>query len=144
MFKNIYLKATLLSSVLLFIACDKDDEPEAENEMEVFTKAIIKVTNLSDSSSDTYEFEVEEHDHDHNHGVIASNQEGDGHGDHVEIELESGSEYKFEISFLNETDPNNIIDMTLEVIEEADEHHVFYEILGNEISYESTSGDTMD
>ena len=38
MLKNIYLKATLLSTVLLFIACDKDDEPEAENEMEVFTK----------------------------------------------------------------------------------------------------------
>ena len=99
MFKSIYFKAALLSSVLLFISCDKDDAPEAENEMEVFTKAVIKVTNLSDDSSETYEFEVEEHDHDHNHGVVASNQEGDGHGNHVEIELESDSEYKFEISF---------------------------------------------
>ena len=148
MLKNIYLKATLLSTVLLFIACDKDDEPEAENEMEVFTKTIIKVTNLSDSSSETYEFEVDghdhDHDHDHSHGVVAANQEGDGHGDHIEIELESSSEYKFEISFLNESDPNNVIDMTEEVIEEADEHHVYYELLGNGISYESTSGDTMD
>ena len=146
MLKKIYLKENLLSTVLLFIACDKDDEPEAENEMEVFTKAIIKVTNLSDSSSETYEFEVEEHDHDHdhNHGVVAAFQEGDGHGDHIEIELESSSEYKFEISFLNESDPNNVIDMTEEVIEEADEHHVYYELLGNGISYESTSGDTMD
>ena len=144
MLKNIYLKATLLSTVLLFIACDKDDEPEAENEMEVFTKTIIKVTNLSDSSSETYEFEVEEHDHGHEHGVIAVNEESDDHSDHVEIELESSSEYKFEISFLNDSDPNNVIDMTEEVIEEADEHHVFYELLGNGISYESTSGDTMD
>ena len=144
MLKNIYLKATLLSTVLLFIACDKDDEPEAENEMEVFTKTIIKVTNLSDSSSETYEFEVEEHDHGHEHGVIAVNEESDDHSDHVEIELESSSEYKFEISFLNDSDPNNVIDMTEEVIEEADEHHVFYEILSNGISYESTSGDTID
>ena len=144
MLKNIYLKATLLSSILLFIACDKDDEPEAENEMEVFTKAIIKVTNLSDNSSETYEFEVEEHDHDHDHGVLVQNQEGDDHGDHTEIELESSSEYKFEISFLNESDPNNVIDMTEEVIEEADEHHVFYELAGNGISYESMSGDTID
>ena len=144
MLKNIYLKATLLSTVLLFIACDKDDEPEAENEMEVFTKTIIKVTNLSDSSSETYEFEVEDHDddHDHSHSVIAANQEGE-HGIQ-EIELMSSSDYKFEISFLNDSDPNNVIDMTEEVIEEADEHHVYYELLGNGISYESTSGDTMD
>ena len=146
MFKNIYLKATLLSSVLLFISCDKDDAPEAENEMEVFTKAVIKVTNLSDNSSETYEFEVEDHDHDdeHNHGLIVQNQEGEDHGDHTEIELESGSEYKFEISFLNESDPNNVIDMTEEVIEEADEHYIFYELIGAGISYATTSGDTLD
>ena len=34
--------------------------------------------------------------------------------------------------------------MTDEVIEEADEHHVFYELVGNGISYDSTSGDTLD
>ena len=142
MFKNIYLKATLLSSFLLFISCDKDDTPDAENEMEVFTKAVIVVTNLSDNSSVTYEFEVEEHDHEH--GVLVQNQEGDDHGDHTEIELESDSEYKFEITFLNDSDPNNIIDMTEEVIEEADNHHVFYELVGNGITYDSTSGDTFD
>ena len=144
MLKNIYLKATLLSTVLLFIACDKDDAPEAENEMEVFTKAVIKVTNLSDNSSETYEFEVEDHDHDHDHShsVIAANQEGE-HGIQ-EIELMSSSEYKFEISFLNESDPNNVIDMTEEVIEEADEHHVFFELGWQGVSYESMSGDTID
>ena len=51
MLKNIYFKATLLSIVLLLISCDKDDTPEAENEMEVFTKAVIVVTNLSDDTS---------------------------------------------------------------------------------------------
>lgn len=142
MFKNIYLKATLLSSVLLFISCDKDDTPDAENEMEVFTKAVIVVTNLSDNSSVTYEFEVEEHDHEH--GVLVQNQEGDDHGDHTEITLESDSEYKFEITFLNDSDPNNVIDMTEEVIEEKDEHIVFYELIGDGISYESTSDDILD
>lgn len=142
MFKNIYLKATLLSSVLLFISCDKDDTPDAENEMEVFTKAVIVVTNLSDNSSETYEFEVEEHDHDH--GVLVQNQEGDDHGDHTKIELESDSEYKFEITFLNDSDPNNVIDMTEVVIEEKDEHIVFYELIGDGISCESTSGDILD
>ena len=144
MFKNIYFKATLLLSILLFISCDKDDAPEAENEMEVFTKVVIKVTNLSNDSSEAYEFEVEEHDHDGDHGVLVQNLEGDDHGDHTEIELESGSEYKFEISFLNDSDPNNVIDMTDEVIEEKDEHLVFYELVGDGISYTTMSGDTLD
>lgn len=144
MLKNIYFKATLLSIVLLLISCDKDDTPEAENEMEVFTKAVIVVTNLSDDSSETYNFEVEEHDHGHDHSVLPQTQDDDEHGDHTVIELKSGSEYKFEISFLNDTDPNNIIDMTPEVIEEKDEHHVHYELAGNGIVIESYSGDTID
>lgn len=151
MFKNIYLKATLLSSILLFIACDKDDAPEPENEMEVFTAAVIVVTNLFDNSSVTYEFEVEGHEHeDHEeHGVlngslILNQEEDDGHGDHIEIELESYTDYKFEISFINESDPDNVIDMTKEVIDEADDHYVFYELTGDGISYETWSGDTID
>ena len=143
MFKNIYLKATLLSSVLLFISCDKDDTPDAENEIEVFTKAVIVVTNLSDDSSETYNFEVEEHDHEHS-VIVQAQEDEEGHGDHTEIELESDSEYKFEITFLNDSDPNNVIDMTEEVIEEADEHLVFYELIGDGISYDTTSGDTLD
>ncbi|MFL2593987.1 MAG: hypothetical protein ACJ0PV_00140 [Flavobacteriaceae bacterium] len=143
MFKNIYLKATLLSSVLLFISCDKDDTPDAENEIEVFTKAVIVVTNLSDDSSETYNFEVEEHDHEHS-VVVQAQEDEEVHGDHTEIELESDSEYKFEITFLNDSDPNNVIDMTEEVIEEADEHIVFYELIGDGISYNTTSGDTLD
>ena len=80
MLKNIYSKATLLSIVLLFISCDKDDTPEAENEMEVFTKAVIVVTNLSDDTSETFNFEVEEHDHDHDHSVLPQTQDDDDHG----------------------------------------------------------------
>lgn len=145
MLKNINLKATFLSIVLLFISCDKDDTPEAENEMELFTKAVIVVTNLLDDSSQTFNFEVEEHDHNHVHRVLIQNQDDDDHGDHTVIELKSGSEYKFEISFLNESDPNNIIDMTDEVKEEKDEHHIHYELAGNGIEIVSYSGeDTID
>jgi hypothetical protein len=144
MLKNIYFKATLLSIVLLLISCDKDDTPEAENEMEVLNKTVIVVTNLSDDSSETYNFEVEEHDHGQDHSVLPQTQDDDEHGDHTVIELKSGSEYKFEISFLNDTDPNNIIDMILEVINEKDEHHVHYELAGNGIEIESYSGDTID
>jgi hypothetical protein len=34
--------------------------------------------------------------------------------------------------------------MTEEVIEEADEHIVFYELIGDGISFDTTSGDTRD
>jgi hypothetical protein len=34
--------------------------------------------------------------------------------------------------------------MTEEVIEEADEHIVFYELIGDGISFDTTSGDTVD
>ena len=61
----------------------------------------------------------------------------------LEIELESSSEYKFEISFLNETDPNNVIDMTEEVIEEADEHHVFMNLLEMEFHMNQCLDDTI-
>ena len=76
--------------------------------------------------------------------IVQAQEDEEGHGDHTEIELESDSEYKFEITFLNDSDPNNVIDMTEEVIEEADEHLVFYELIGDGISYDTTSGDTLD
>ena len=118
MLKNIYFKATLLSIVLLLISCDKDDTPEAENEMEVLNKTVIVVTNLSDDSSETYNFEVEEHDHGQDHSVLPQTQDDDEHGDHTVIELKSGSEYKFEISFLNDTDPNNCLLYTSDAADE--------------------------
>ena len=145
MLKNIYFKATLLSIVLLSTSCDKDDTPEAENEMEVFTSATIVVTNLSDNSSNTYVFEVEGHDHGHDHSVQPQNQGDDDHADHTEIELAANSEYEFAITFQNNSDASNPIDMTAEVIEEADDHHVFYEFAASSsLSYESTRGDTLD
>ena len=145
MLKNIYFKATLLSIVLLSTSCDKDDTPEAENEMEVFTSATIVVTNLSDNSSNTYVFEVEGHDHGHDHSVQPQSQGDDDHADHTEIELAANSEYEFAITFQNNSDASNPIDMTAEVIEEADDHHVFYEFAASSsLSYESTTGDTLD
>ena len=145
MLKNIYFKATLLSIVLLSTSCDKDDTPEAENEMEVFTSATILVTNLSDNSSNTYVFEVEGHDHGHDHSVQPQTQGDDDHADHTEIELAANSEYEFAITFQNNSDASNPIDMTAEVIEEADDHHVFYEVAASSsLSYESTTGDTRD
>ena len=45
----------------------------------------------------------------------------------LEIELDTNSTYHVGIFFYNDSDPDNIEDVTLEIIEEADVHQVFYE-----------------
>jgi hypothetical protein len=50
----------------------------------------------------------------------------------------------FEITFFNESDPSNSIDVTKEIIEEADEHVFFYELTDSSITIESAAGDTID
>jgi hypothetical protein len=128
---------------LLFVttSCSDNDEPAVVNEEEVITKVTIQVTNLSDNSTSIYTFGVEAHDHsDDDHA------DDDDHtdGDHMEIELASNSSYLFEFKVLNDTDPNNVENVTLEVIDEADSHQVFYEILDSSISIEAADDDTFD
>lgn len=135
MSKNIFKKTALLSLILFLASCDKD-EPEEIHEHEEFSRAVITVTNEADQASVVYTFAIEEHDH------------GDaGHDDeaHMEIELEANSSYLFAIRFYNDEDPNNPEDVTLEVIDEKDEHLVFYEFTdGANITVESGPGDTLD
>ena len=143
MFKKTFTNTLLVLLILFIASCEKSDTPVVENEMEVFTNATILVTNLSDNSSTTYVFEVEAHAHD-DHGAVAPSEGDDDHGEHTEIELAANSEYEFAITFQNNTDASNPIDMTEEVIEEADDHHVFYEFADSSLTYESTTGDTID
>ncbi len=145
MLKNIFTKAFVFAIILFVVSCDKDDSPDPENEEEVITKAVLVVTNTSDNSSETYNFEVEGHHHDHDDDHVDDDDDDDDHeGDHMEVELESNSTYLFEITFFNESDPSNSIDVTKEIIEEADEHVFFYELTDSSITIESATGDTID
>lgn len=145
MLKNIFTKTFVFAIILFVVSCDKDDSPDPENEEEAITKAVLVVTNTSDNSSETYNFEVEGHHHDHDDDHADDDDDDDDHeGEHMEVELESNSTYLFEITFFNESDPNNIIDVTEEIIEEADEHVFFYELTDSSITIESAAGDTTD
>ena len=137
MSKNIFKKIAFIILILFIASCDKD-EPEEIHEHEELSRVTLKVTNEHDSSDvTTYTFEVEDHDHDHS--------VSDTHDDHDEIELSANSSYLFEIRFYNDEDPSKPEDITLEVIEEKDEHHVFYELTdGANITVESGTGDTLD
>jgi hypothetical protein len=141
MSKNIFFKTVLFSFILFLTSCDDKDEPVTINEEENFSLVTLTVTNEANNTSETYRFEVEGHAH----GDETNTGSQDSHDEHQEIELEPNLSYLFEIRFYNDDDPTNIVDITLEVIEEADEHHVFYELTdGANITITSGPGDTTD
>jgi hypothetical protein len=136
MFKNIHVKLVFIAAIAIFISCEKDD-PKPVNEEEVFTRVDLKVTNQADNATETISFEV---DHDHNHAISTREDDDHDHGDHKVVELESDSTYKFEITFWNEEE-----NVTAEIIEEADEHQVFYELAaGSGITVTAAADDTKD
>ena len=136
MFKNIKLTSLLIASVVFLASCKKDD-PVPVNEEEVFTRVDLKVTNQADNATETISFEV---DHDHDHAISTTEDDDHNHGEHKVVELKSDSTYKFEITFWNEEE-----NVTAEIIEEADEHQVFYELAaGSGITVTAAADDTKD
>jgi hypothetical protein len=146
MLKNIYTNTLLIiSAFLLVISCDKG-EPVVVHEYEVFTRVVLEVKKDGETNFKKYTFEVEGHD-DHGHDDHGDDDHGDDdHGDeHTEVELDTNSTYHVGIFFYNDSDPDNIEDVTLEVIEEADAHQVFYEMTEiSGFSIAAASDDTKD
>lgn len=146
MLKNIYANTLLIiSAFLLVISCDKG-EPVVVHEHEVFTRVVLEVKKDGETNFKKYTFEVEGHD-DHGHDDHGDDDHGDDdHGDeHTEVELDTNSTYHVGIFFYNDSDPDNIEDVTLEVIEEADAHQVFYEMTEiSGFSIAAASDDTKD
>ena len=135
MLKNIYTNSILIISIitLFIISCSKN-EPAVVHEHEVFTRVVIEIKEESMTNYTKYTFEVEGHDDhgddDHGDDDHGDDDHGDDdHGDeHMAIELNTDTTYNVGIFFYNDSDPDNIEDVTLEVIEEADAHQVFYEM----------------
>jgi hypothetical protein len=146
MLKNIYTNTLLIiSAFLLVISCDKG-EPVVVHEHEVFTRVVLEVKKDGETNFKKYTFEAEGHD-DHGHDDHGDDDHGDDdHGDeHTEVELDTNSTYHVGIFFYNDSDPDNIEDVTLEVIEEADVHQVFYEMTEiSGFSIAAASDDTKD
>tara|TARA_X000000950_G_scaffold49448_2_gene57878 strand:- start:4698 stop:5381 length:684 start_codon:yes stop_codon:yes gene_type:complete len=145
MLRNIYITPLIAIFIFLLISSCSKDDPVSIHEEEAITLVTLEVTKVGTSESTKYNFEVEGHDHgeeeDHE-----EEEEDDHEGEHTEIELEANSSYNVSIYFYNDEDPNNIEDITLEVIEEADEHQVFYEITDelSGFSIVSATNDTDD
>ena len=149
MLKNIYTKIIIvLSLFILILSCSKESVPAPVHEEEVITLVTLEVTKVGSSETKKYNFEVEGHDHgEEDHDDDDDHDDHDDHeGEHTEIELDSNSSYNVSMMIYNDTDPNNVEDVTPEIIEEADAHQIFYaitnELSGFEIS--SASNDTKD
>ena len=125
MLKNIYTNSLLIISIILFVISCSKSEPAVVHEHEVFTRVVLEVKKDGETNYTKYTIEVEGHD-DHGDDDHGDDDHGDDdHGDeHTEVELNTDSTYHVGIFFYNDSDPDNIEDVTLEVMEEADSHQV--------------------
>lgn len=122
--KNFLKKASLLYLPLLTIliySCSKDD-PDGINEEEFISNVVISVTS-PDGSLQTIDWDLSE-----------TNMET--------INLKANSNYSVGLSFENRSDPTDIEDVTLEIIDEADEHQVFFEFADVSVDVTSANNDT--
>lgn len=117
------LYVVLLAIGSLFIQCAKDDDtPELINQEEEINRVTFDVT--ADNNTTTYTWEEG-----------ASN---------FSLPLKANKTYEVAVSFFNATDVSAVEPINPEVIEEADEHQVFYENSSSFIAIASVSTDNKD
>ena len=109
-------------ALLIFIQCKKDS-PEEINEEEVINRVTLSVT-ASDNTTTNYTW--------NNGEAIPS------------ISLTANATYAVSVHFFDASDASDIEDITEEVIEEADEHFVFFEIATANVYISAASNDVVD
>lgn len=153
MLKHIQFQFLFIASLLITTSCSKDD-PEEIHEHEI-NKIVLNFVNTTDA---TDAFEVEwELDETHTED---EHEEDEDHAHEGHIELAPNASYTVEAKFFDsgahDEDHEESShdhdgaheegeDITPEIIEEADVHHVFFERVGlSNLTIESASGDTKD
>ena len=116
-----YLVGIALST--LFVNCSNDDDtPELINEEEEITRVTFELT--SDNTTTSYTWNA-----------------GDTN---FTLPLTADSSYQVAVSFFNASDPTDVEEINPEVIEEADEHQVFFENGSSTVTISSSSADNQD
>ncbi|MDH7446230.1 type 1 periplasmic binding fold superfamily protein [Aquimarina sp. 2201CG14-23] len=116
--------AVLFLFTIAFTSCSSDDDnPLVINEEETITTVRLTVLESGTTASQVYTW-------------TEDNQDA--------ITLSANSSYNFKIEFLDESNPSDVEDITAEVIEERDEHYVFYETTVTGLSFTNASDDTID
>lgn len=115
-FKNYHLMSLLLAASISFTSCSDDDTaPEEENDNEVITDVTLVFTNTEDASD----------------VVTATAQDPDGEGALElvianEITLSAGVTYDLTFEVFNNLDADDAEDIGAEILEEDDEHQIFF------------------
>ena len=115
-----YLCIAVLSSTL-FMGCSDDDSPGSVNEEEVITT--VRLTLIPSGTGNT---------------VVFQSQDLDGDGPDAPVNtvigaISASTQYTGTVEFLNELE-SPAEDITIEVLEEDDEHQVFYAFSGTSAS----------
>ena len=121
--KSIFFNTTIFAVLFVTVQCSKDD-PEPINEEETITTVTLSLTKSGESTATTYTW---------NDGGTAPS-----------ITLAANSTYSASVTFLDESDPSDVEDITEEVVEEVDEHQIFYQIQGAVAAIASASDDEKD
>ena len=125
--KTIKLFAIPVLALALFASCS-DDDPAPVNEEEVITTMTIELSATGQST------------------VTLTTQDLDGDGPNAPVLTVSGAlaantTYTGSIELLDETDPNDVEDITVEVAEEDLEHQFFFASAIGTVSYLDFDGD---
>lgn len=112
--KTIKLLAIPFFCLALFTSCGDDDNPAPVNEEEVITTMTVTLTPVGGGAT-----------------VTLKTQDLDGDGpDAPDVDVTgtfvNGTVYNGTVEFLDETDLNDVEDITAEVEEEGDEHQIFF------------------
>ncbi len=122
-------KFLIITVITIFAACSSDDDiPQVINEEETITT--VKLSVIEDGTTNTQN--------------VSWIQGINGTNNLPTITLEQNKTYNVRIQFLDESNPSDIEDITEEVIEEKDEHYIFYDSTVNGLTISSSTNDIID
>lgn len=124
--KKVFTQLNILFAGLFILSsCSNDDNNLTPvNEEELITQVVLTVLENGTDTGTTYFW---------NEGQGAST-----------LNLENGKSYTVNIAFLNNSNPSSPENITEEVIAEADEHLVFYEVLNASVAIAPSASDVKD
>ena len=111
----------LFLAFIITISCSKDD-PDGVNEQEFISNVLMTIES-ADGTIQTVDWDLSE-----------MNSQS--------INLKVNTEHNVGIRFINSSDPTDVEEVTLEIIDEADEHQVFFEFADVSVNVTSASNDT--
>ena len=117
-----FIKAKILFLAFILTICCSKDDPDGVNEQEFISNVLMTIES-ADGTSQTVDWDLSE-----------MNSQT--------ISLKVNTDHNVGLRFINSSDPTDVDEVTLEIIDEADEHQVFFEFADVSVNVTSASNDT--